>query len=128
VNYLPTLSLGDEAPVLYDFGKRVEMPLQVFDEDGGPVAVYYQFGDAAEWSEVPAINAPNMWPASMFANVDPNGKQDLQLLVKRKGTIWCFPRSRLVMITQYSSLDDGPGMVSYRIDVAEWSVPVPNNV
>jgi hypothetical protein len=61
-------------------GQRVEMQLQVSGADGDHVVLYYKLSDATQWAELPLLNAPNMWTASVFTNTDPESKQDLQVL------------------------------------------------
>jgi hypothetical protein len=80
VNHPPVLTVNGEAePVIRDDSLMIEMPFQVSDVDGDPVTLFYKFDDAREWSELPASDDPRMIPGSVFAALDPNSPNVMQV-------------------------------------------------
>jgi hypothetical protein len=81
VNHAPVITVNQQAePIIHDFGQKLEVPFQVADTDGDPVTLFYKFDNAAEWSEAPASDTPNIFPASVFANLDPNVDHTMEVL------------------------------------------------
>jgi hypothetical protein len=81
VNHPPELTVNEQAePVVQEDGRKIEMPFQVNDADGDAVRLFYKFDNAAEWTELPASNPPNVLPGSVFADLDRNVGHELQVL------------------------------------------------
>jgi hypothetical protein len=81
VNHPPVLTVrADEEPVIHDFGRRIELPFNVYDADGDALTLRYRFDNSGDWLETPASDTPNIVPGSIFANLDPKVPHTMEVM------------------------------------------------
>jgi hypothetical protein len=93
VNHPPVINLNAGAkPVVLNYGESVQLPINIFDRDGDRVTLFYQFDDDTKWQQTPASTNLNIFPGSVFANLDPTVEHTIRLLAS-DGTLKSEPVS-----------------------------------
>jgi hypothetical protein len=58
-------------PIILEHGKVVKLPFQVNDAVSDPITFSYIFDNAEDWQEFDSHNSPNVWPGSIFSDLNP---------------------------------------------------------